>query len=455
MSQQNFEAGFEDDPGPAVGTTRAPVMSEATAVADESWPKPLPEEAYHGLLGEIARAIEPVTESDPSAVLLQTIIAFGAHVGRGPHVQIEGDEHHPNLYAVLVGDTSKARKGTSWGRVREIFSGISGWPRVVDGLSSGEGLKYHVRDPREEPKYKKGTRTVEMVQIPGIEDKRLLVLEPEFASVLRQGARSGNTLSPTMRSFWDTGNSMSLTKNDPITATGAHISLVGHITADELRAELTATDQANGFANRHMFMCVKRSQLLPFGGGALSAEMLETFRTRLQRAASEAESLQAVGMSAAARDVWAREYPRLSEGFPGLLGAVTARAEAQCIRLALVYALADEADQIDACHLRAAIAIWDRAEASARHIFGSALGDRVADEILRALKAAGSAGLTRTDISYLFKRHETAERIGAALALLSRRRLAESHQKGNNGGRPTEIWTVPLCEKSEGSEKRG
>jgi hypothetical protein len=113
------------------------------------------------------------------------------------------------------------------------------------------------------------------------------------------------------------------------------VRLNKHLTIEELRAELTATDQANGFANRFLFMCVKRSQLLPFGGGPLPEEKLQEFRTRLQRAAAKAESLQAVGMTPAARNVWQHVYPTLSQGLTGLLGAVTARAEAQCLRLAL------------------------------------------------------------------------------------------------------------------------
>ena len=96
--------------------------SEADSSPENPWPKALPSEAYCGLIGDIVKAIEPETESDPAAVLLQVAVAFGALVGRGPHVRVEGDEHHPNLFALLVGDTSKARKGTSWGRVREIFS---------------------------------------------------------------------------------------------------------------------------------------------------------------------------------------------------------------------------------------------------------------------------------------------------------------------------------------------
>jgi len=73
---------------------------------------------------------------------------------------------------------------------------------------------------------------------------------------------------------------------------------------------------------------------------------------------------------------------------------------------------------------------------------GPPLGYHVADKTLRALRAAGSAGLTRTAISHLFKRHETAERISTALEHLAQRGLAERHERGSNGGRPAEVWRI-------------
>jgi hypothetical protein len=247
---------------------------------------------------------------------------------------------------------------------------------------------------------------------------------------------------------------MSLTKNDTVIATGAHISLIGHITAEELRAELTKTDSANGFANRFLFMCVKRSQRLPFGGGPLPEDVMSDLYRRLAKAIEGARTLRDVEMTPESRKIWMDVYPTLSEGHPGLLGMVTGRAEAQCLRLALAYALADGAPKIDAVHLRAAIAVIDRVEASARKIFGSALGDPLADEILRALRVADSAGMTRTDISALFKRHQPADRIDAALDLLDRRELAGYHpSSGQGGGRPPERWMATGCERSEESEK--
>ncbi|MGH9892444.1 MAG: bifunctional DNA primase/polymerase, partial [bacterium] len=104
--------------------------------------------AYHGIAGELVKAIEPHTEADPAALLVQALVAFGILIGRSPYVPVEGDRHYANLFTVLVGDTAKGRKGTSWGRVRSVFSRAEGWPGNHSGLSSGEGLKWHVRDKR-------------------------------------------------------------------------------------------------------------------------------------------------------------------------------------------------------------------------------------------------------------------------------------------------------------------
>jgi hypothetical protein len=414
----------------------------------KEWPEQLSPEAFHGLAGDLVRQIEPQTEADEAAVLLQVLVSFGALVGRGPHVRVEGDEHHGNLFALIVGDTAKARKGTSWGRVREIFSKITppmgepfstGWPTVVDGLSSGEGLKWAVRD-RIVKMEADGATVTEVETDAGVSDKRILVVESEFAQVLRQCARAGNTLSSTIRSAWDTGNLQTLTKHDPVVATGAHISIIGHATGDELRAELTQTDSANGFANRFLFMCARRSKSLPFGGEQMAPGLISSFVSRIALAAAKAKTFGQLEMDSGARQIWSAVYEQLSQGTGGLLGAVTARAEAQCLRIALLYALMDGANAIMSPHVLAALAVWKRAETSAKYIFGSTIGDPRADEILHALRQAGPAGLTRTQVSSLFGRNLDSGRIGVALELLKTRGMSKCELRPTKGA-PMEVWT--------------
>ena len=92
------------------------------------------------------------------------------------------------------------------------------------------------------------------------------MIEPEFSRAIAAMRRDGNTLSAVVRDAWDRGALSSLTKNSPARATGAHISIVGHITTDQLRAVLDRTAMANGSANRILWTMVRRSKVLPFGG---------------------------------------------------------------------------------------------------------------------------------------------------------------------------------------------
>ncbi len=135
-------------------------------------------------------------------------------------------------------------------------------------------------------------------------------------------------------------------------------------------------------------------------------------------------------MDAEARAAWAEIYPGLSEGRPGPVGDATARSEAYVIRLAVTYAMLDGTDVIGMPHLRAALAVWDYAEASARYVFGDAAGDPLADRILGALRAHG-APMSRTEISAGLGRHATADAITGALEALRRRcRSARSPAAG-------------------------
>src|SRR5919112_2167991 len=134
--------------------------------------------------------------------------------------------------------------------------------RVMNGLSSGEGLIFAVRDPVTREDDEGG----EVVVDEGAEDKRLLVLEPELASTLKVMRREGNTLSAVVRQAFDDARLQVMTRNNPMKATDAHISIIGHITKAELLRYLTETEAANGFANRFLWLLVERSKELPFGG---------------------------------------------------------------------------------------------------------------------------------------------------------------------------------------------
>lgn len=411
-----------------------------------NWPDSMAEEAFHGLAGEIVRLIEPHSEADPAAVLVQFLIAFGNLIGRRAHFVAEADRHFMNLFAVIVGQTSKARKGSSLGQVQYLLQAAdTTWSleRVVSGLSTGEGLIWAVRDAvySSVPVKEKGRTTgcERVMTDSGVDDKRLFVTEPEFARVLQVAERKDNTLSPVLRQSWDTGDLHVLTRNQSAAATHAHISLIGHITRDELMRLLTDTAAGNGFANRFLWICARRSKCLPEGGQFHTVDIAPWTR-KIAEAAAFSRDIGVMRRDAAARALWAEIYPTLSEGKPGLLGSVTSRAEAISMRIACVYALLDKSDLIHVEHLRAALAVWRYADASARFIFGDALGDPVADEILSELRRRPD-GMTRTDIREYFQRNRSSAEIGRALGVLQEYGLARVEKQKREGPGPmTETW---------------
>ena len=398
-----------------------------TVKAPAGWPEPPAAGAFHGLAGAIVAKIAPHTESDPIAILIQLLVCCGALIGRGAHFRVEATLHHPNEFVVLAGDSAKARKGSSFDHVARLLSDADPafQSRLTTGLSSGEGLIWAVRDPQG--------------QDPGALDKRLLVIEPEFASVLKSTGRELSTLSPTLRSAWDGRPLALLTRTAPARATSAHISIIGHITQTELRRHTTTVEIANGFLNRFVFAAVRRVRLLPEGGDPdpLKGSGLARYLTSTLKHAQTAGQLT---LDPDARELWWQLYPQLTEPAHGIVGQLTARAEAHTIRLALIYALLDGHKQIRPEHLHAALALWDYAARSAAWALGQATGDPLAEQIHAAL-ARSPDGLTRTQIRDVCQRNLPVERIDHALAALAAAGRAQ-RQQTPTAGRPAELWTA-------------
>jgi hypothetical protein len=394
----------------------------------------------HGLPGEIVATLSPHTEADPVALLIQLLVGVGNVVGRRPHFRVEADRHGTNLFAVLVGKSAKSRKGTSWSYIKRLLSTVDPtWARdrIQSGLSSGEGLIWAVRDPVPARGGRSRAGDDEEFSDPGVEDKRLLVVESEFAAALRVIARDGNTLSPLVRQAWDDGALRSMTKNTPAVATESHVSMITHITRDELNRDMRAIELFNGFANRFLWACVKRARVLPDGGNLESVDLAGVTRG-LREAVEFGRSSGELKRDPEATELWHSVYPDLSEGRPGLVGSVTSRAEAQVVRLALIYAVLDMNSAIRRIHLEAALSVWRYCEASCGFIFGSSLGDPVADEILTALRD-DSNGLSRKQVRDLFSRHQRAEVIDRALGMLSSLGLALREER-KTPGRSEERW---------------
>lgn len=367
------------------------------------WPQEMASDAFIGLPGDFVRLVAPNTEADPVALLGNFLVGTGVLFGREAYAVADGSRHYPVESLLVAGQTGSGRKGTATGRVMPVLEAVEETfsSHVLSGLSSGEGLIKGI-SPAEDA-----------IVLPG-EVRRFLALLPEFASLLTVMKREGNTLSGILREAWDCRRLRVLTRKEPLDVDGVNLSIIAHVTPEELLNNLTATDRCNGFANRFLILLVRRSKLLPEGGGEVN---LSPIVTRLCAAVEAAKGRGLIARDGAARSLWANEYEKITRTRDGIRGALCGRAEAHVLRLSLLYALLDSANAIRPEHLTAALSFWEFCERSIEHLFGGATGDVDGQRILNAL-ADGPMGMT--DLFRLFANHRSREWIEAKMGMLVR-----------------------------------
>ncbi len=268
-------------------------------------------------------------------------------------------------------------------------------------------------------------------------DKRMMVFEDELSAPLRVMSRFGNTLSTTLRSGWDGRPLQVMTRQEPLRATGAHISIIAQTTQHDLERYLGLTDVFNGFANRFLWGCVQRSKLLPDGGG-IREEALTALARKLKQRVKFARRQSRIGLSTNAAQMWKQIYAEISIDEPGSYGAAVSRAEAQVRRIALIYALLDQSCKVRTAHLLAAVEVWRFCRDSAQFIFGGRVATTLEDRILSALTHT-QGWSTRSEISQALHHHEQAAAISRALHELKERGLVRT-KTIKTKGRSAEYW---------------
>ena len=188
------------------------------------------------------------TEASPEGVALNIIAYFSALIGREKINYMTGNGPVDARPSILVVGKSGSNKGISGYLVKRVFEDAQEsikhktnfMPLNIreGGLNSGEGLIHSLRDASGDDE--------------GIEDKRLLIIEPEFSKVLAVCNRDGATLSGTLRNFHDGRDQTNVTRSNPSKCTRPHLVMLCHITKEELLKKLKDTDKENGFINRFM-----------------------------------------------------------------------------------------------------------------------------------------------------------------------------------------------------------
>jgi hypothetical protein len=188
----------------------------------------------------------------------------------------------------------------------------------------------------------------------------------------------------------------------------------------ELRRHLKEVEMGNGLANRFIWLHIERSKIIPSPKG-VPAAVLASLIDELGNAFQFARGVGEMVRDPDAEALWAEVYPALSEGKPGLCGAITSRSEAQVLRLSMLYALMDCSPIIKVPHLQAALAFWDYSEQSVSLIFDDLLGDPNVDRVWDFLRTLTK--LSRTLIHNILGRNASTvevDRVASVLQTLGR-----------------------------------
>jgi hypothetical protein len=400
--------------------------------------------AHRGVLGDYIKAVSPFTEADDAGVLLHLLAMAGRMIGPDVLVEFGAEKHPAKVWPLVVGDTSRGRKGTAEGVARRLFERVHltrPMPFPEANISSGEALIWAVRDDRAETG-KDGKEHV----VPGVADKRQLFIESEFASPLRVARRESSILSGVMRQAWGQDSLSQVAKKEPANcASGAHISIIGHITPDELRKEMRALDLSNGFLNRFLLCMVRRARHLPLGP-PITDEMVDPFVTRIVSAVDKAwEDAGSWALDEPAARLYTAWYDWNSrrEDMPQRVSDLMARAEAYIPRLALIYAVLDSSRTIQAMHIESALAIVEYAEDSAGYLFGDGTTAQSVDERLLAwLTEIHPEPLSRTEITRADRSIKAHDLDDAVSSLTRRGLIATVKQPPTGTGRPATCYQL-------------
>lgn len=401
---------------------------------------------FYGLLGRFARQAAEGTEVNPVAAMAAAMTWLSGSMGRNPVIHVGNDWHRLNLFAKHVGRSSRGGKNMALGLLKDVIKVIGKLPDGAalcpqmhsGGLSSREGLAWLIHDG-----YKQGKE-----EFLPIADKRLFVVETEFANVLAQGKRDNNTLSTALRDAWDGGSIKPAVKGCRVWATRTHIALYGCITPGELRSRMASNDLSNGFANRFMIFWAERQGCIPFPQRArdevadgFAQEFGKIIRHGLGGYPSET-SPRVLRMSKQGAGLYADCYREFRQPHPAgeLITGLLERRAPMLLRISGLFAMTDLQDEICRKHIEAAKCWMDYYTGSVAMIFAPTVDAEAeahrnedAEKLLAWLRDRGGWQARTAIIKVCFSGHLPADAINTALERLSLEGRIERRDVGDKG----------------------
>lgn len=398
--------------------------------AVQDFPEDPDPRAFAGLAGEAIESLETLTSASRVGMLMTLLAAWGGAFG----TQTTYHGEQPSvLFAVLVGETGRARKGTTTSAVwsaltHALASGFVSVPIATnrwDGLASGEALVRILGEA-------KGSDPNKPVYG--------LIVEEEFERLLRRMRSSEgyqSTLDTYLRQAFDARMLQHLTASKTIRVSPPYgVSILGNVTRETLRSVVSPEMARSGFANRFLWCPIVERDIDI--GGSTPWRFEDGITAQLQAARNAWVGGQHLEMDTAALDLL-RDYAGALREMTGLTGAMSARLHVIAARIALVHAALDRSPSVGRDLVERAIALTEYVRSGLRWSFLDAdVGDEDANALYLAVLARFPDGLGTREARAVIPR---SGRFAAARDLLSTNQLITLEKPSTNstnphGGRP-------------------
>lgn len=386
--------------------------------------------AFDGVAGMVAKDLALNSSASVTGLLMATLTFWGGLFGD----YFDLYEAQPtNIFAVLVGDTARARKGTATRNVWTAFQKALDTPGTINpidryqwgGLASGQAL---LRQMQEAGEVKKGVS-----------------IEEEFETVLR-GARStrdyNSILNTIINKAWDgrmilhhTASKTNSYRVEPPYTVG----ILGNITREVLRSLLPPEMIHGGFANRLLWVPVRGSDHKVDPTRPVGLEPSVSVLVSKARDWRNDTAYTTPIFTTPAGDL-IEDYYQFLETAGGAYAKFTPRLHVMAARLAMIHALMDRSYAVTPEYISRGIALTEYCRTSLLWTFSDETGDDRVDYLIDLLRVRPD-GMTAREYRAVFKDPAIGKRVQrqALQAGLVEVRVAPPSGAGSKGGRPTHL----------------
>lgn len=340
--------------------THAAEVSDDIGV--EVGPPEWDESCLYGPIGDVVHAVAPQTEAHPAAIYAVLLARFGCSAGFGKYIG-PNPKIPARIYPFLCGPSGWGRKGTASQVGDTLWTPIDSDLRVVNGISSGQGLIEIIRDRTADPKDTGGT-----------DDKRMYVVEEELSKLRAVKEMKGATTGDTLKQLFDHREKFDNPRVCAAKVTRPHVACEVHATPAAW-CRLPDDDISTGFTNRFFHVWTTATKELPRGGDWLNDEVRRAL-VPVRQALAEVwrwGSDCCLAYSSAAGIAWDERYheTRLLVQARGdhLLNDLLTRGPDQIARITAITAMSQQSKTLPEEGLIAASKYWDFSRLTVEFLF--------------------------------------------------------------------------------------